>query len=908
MKRTILLFIFSFFIAGSEYLSAQADTVFYQENWQPTHKSKAAFYRPFPQQEGSGYRIKDYYISGKLQMDAYSESTEDDKFHGEVTWYYESGEVQQKAQYAHGLMNGTFTVFAPDGSKLSEGDYEDGEAVDGTYMTIGAGYYYLMTYENGHIVREEVYAIDKENKTKAVYVYENNEVSSVAYYDQAGNLMGKSDEIINGHIHNGHFVEFYYNPLAPRSISEYKEGVSLDPKKYFYISGELQKEIYTKGNDYEKEVYYDKNGKQLALLTYDGYMPYDGSQYIFMVDSDLVSTITPYVNGKIEGELMKYHDNGQLAEIIPYVAGYREGKAKFYNEDGQLLHEGVYRNDYPYEGSFNGLFTTAEVVTYAAGKRVEEKTFHSNGTLQKEHIVGKTNILYDSLGNEIARLTYRDGYPYEGKLIEMYDGLISSINTYKSGVLTISEIYENGLPYETTTYNKDYGYDKKTTYYSNGQVKKEAFYEEYYVKQEKAYDKTGKPLGVFIATPVKSGKEVIFSNDIIQIVNEYKAGALINEAKFNTKGQPLYQIVAEGQSMFYDTKGQFLSQAIYKEGLPYEGTVYKYDVYSEYITEQTTYKEGVPHGEQLIFLDSYFDKQLMPSQTFTFDMGVKDGPATKYSQGKILEITTYKDGELDGEAKFYNQDGTLNSTSYYKANQPFEGVFYNYDYAGVISQISTYSNGQPDGLWQYYDYRGMYKEEIYKDGDLIENRDYENGEVKAKLTYKNQLPYEGTNLSYNAINHYMDGRLVKTSEYADWTYTALVKEREFYQDGLFTETKFHENGIKMAVINYKSSNDYFGEKRHGEVLFYAKDGKKIAGGIYEEGVPTKGNFIFYHYASTQNFIRLNIIKGRYIADFYEDDNHLYTIEVKQAKSAKSSPQYAKDFIAMLASKGDYIIN
>lgn len=907
MKQATFLFLFLLCVLGLQSLSAQTDTVFYTDQWQPTTKTKASFYRPPPQQKDNGFRIKDYYISGKLQMKAYSESIEEDKFHGEATWYYESGELQQKAQYRHGMLSGLLTVYAPDGSKLAEGTYENGEPVEGTYMTIGTGYYYLSIYENGRIVREELYAQNEANKTKAVYMYEDDKVASVAYYDQKGDLMGKSDEVVNGYIHNGHFVEFFYNPLSPKSIVEYKDGIAQDYQKYFYKTGELQKEIYTHENDYEKEVYYDKNGKQLGVLTYNGYLPHHGTQYLFMHDSDLVSSITTYVNGKMEGEYIKFHDNGQMAEKIPYVNDYREGKAQFYNREGQLLHEGIYKKDYPYEGTFNGLFGT-EIITYSAGTRLVEKSFYSNGALQKEHILGKANVMYDSLGHEIARLTYRDGFPYEGKLIEMYGDLISSISTYKNANVTTSQVFDNGLPYETTVYNKDYGYDKKITYYSNGQIKKETFYEEYYVKQEKAYDKTGKLLGTFTATPVKSGKEVIFLNDIIQKANEYKAGALINEAKFNTKGQPLYEIMAEGQASFYDKKGQLLSQAIYKEGLPYEGTVYKYDDYTENIKEKTTYKNGLPHGEQQIFIEAYYNEEPTLSQTFTFNMGKKEGTATRYSGGKILEITHYKDDYLDGEAKFFDVNGVLHSTSYYKGGLPLEGVFYDYDYSGAVNEIKTYANGQPDGLWQYYDYRGKYKEEIYKEGDLLENRDYENGEVKAKLTYKNHLPYEGTSLGYNAISHYLDGMLVKTSDYADWTYTALVKEREFGKNGIFTETDFYENGNKRSVVTYKNSNNYYDSKRHGEALFYGEDGKKIAEGIYEEGVPTKGNFIFYHYASAQNFILLNIVKGKYIADFYEKDNHLYTIEAKQAKAAKASQKYAEDFILMLASKGDYIIN
>src|SRR5690606_16179625 len=122
------------------------------------------------------------------------------------------------------------------------------------------------------------------------------------------------------------------------------------------------------------------------------------------------------------------------------------------------------------------------------------------------------------------------------------------------------------------------------------------------------------------------------------------------------------------------------------------------------------------------------------------------------------------------------------------------------------------------------------------------------------------------------------------------------------------ETEFYENGNIKAVVSYQSSNDYYDEKRHGEAMFYAQDGKKIAEGIYDEGMPINGNFIFYHYVNPKNFIRLSIGKGKYVADFYEGNEHAFTIEAKQAKSAKPSLKLAEEFIAILTSRGDYIIN
>ena len=54
---------------------------------------------------------------------------------------------------------------------------------------------------------------------------------------------------------------------------------------------------------------------------------------------------TPYKNGKKDGIVKWYKQNGNLAQEVPYKDGKLEGVAKWYYESGNLRSETSYKND-----------------------------------------------------------------------------------------------------------------------------------------------------------------------------------------------------------------------------------------------------------------------------------------------------------------------------------------------------------------------------------------------------------------------------------------------------------------------------------------------------------------------------------------------------------------------------------
>ena len=51
------------------------------------------------------------------------------------------------------------------------------------------------------------------------------------------------------------------------------------------------------------------------------------------------------MNGKREGELIEYYENGKVKEKRFYINDKEEGKSLFYDEKGNLTKTEIYKND-----------------------------------------------------------------------------------------------------------------------------------------------------------------------------------------------------------------------------------------------------------------------------------------------------------------------------------------------------------------------------------------------------------------------------------------------------------------------------------------------------------------------------------------------------------------------------------
>ncbi len=117
-----------------------------------------------------------------------------------------------------------------------------------------------------------------------------------------------------------------------------------------------------------------------------------------------------------------------------------------------------------------------------------------------------------------------------------------------------------------------------------------------------------------------------------------------------------------------------------------------------------------------------------------------------YDDGAKLSKVIYVDGKFDGDVKFWYRNGNLQSkgaykngvpvgkhtewhentypksvTFYDKKGKPMSYTEWNQDQQKIME--GKFVSGKEDGPWKHYDERGkLVKEEIYKDGVLIESK------------------------------------------------------------------------------------------------------------------------------------------------------------------------------------------
>ena len=120
-----LTFLLIFIFSTSSF--AQNDTIWYDANWNKAQKKQASYFRPQPVEKNNGYWWVDYYISGAKQMEALSLNKDQEQFEGQVTWYYENGNIMQIVNYKNNSLYGLRKNYHESGPLKSQYSYIDGK-------------------------------------------------------------------------------------------------------------------------------------------------------------------------------------------------------------------------------------------------------------------------------------------------------------------------------------------------------------------------------------------------------------------------------------------------------------------------------------------------------------------------------------------------------------------------------------------------------------------------------------------------------------------------------------------------------------------------------------------------------------------------------------------------------------
>ena len=448
MKRFFIVSAFA--LCQGVYAQSQG-VVYFDEEWNIIKdKKKASFYRETTKQ-GDYYLVKDYYINGTLQMEGVTsdKTPNQEVFEGKVTWYYPDGQVSTVSHFSKGTQVGEHKSYQEDGRIVQDFIYKNDSIFNGKSYGYENEYQNNMIteFKNGDVVKTIVYGKSLQGiRFEEIYAGgESYTPTEVKFYDENGKYIG-SQKINKNGVYTGINVKYYASPMKVSCIENFSGQSTIydmpTESKCYYGNGKLKKTYKSNGKT-ATEIVYDENGKRIGSLEYR----YDKE----------MDWMTPYNGEKIEIDL--YERTKKITSILTYKNG-KGTEGKFFDQDGELQNQYFYDD----EGGAKEIWSFGN-----GGKQV---------------------------------LTYRDGLPYNGSVIEG-----GSQSTYKDGVLmeTKETDLDGNIMFEKKYDEGKNVYDVKV--YSGGRPK--YFYtmnndaDAAFSAEITPFDDKGKPMSKIV---VKDGK------------------------------------------------------------------------------------------------------------------------------------------------------------------------------------------------------------------------------------------------------------------------------------------------------------------------------------------------------------------------------------------------------------------
>ncbi len=154
------------------------DTMYFDQNWEQSTEQDANYYRIVSTDttfRSFRFSVKDYYLSGQVQMTGTYKSIRPDNKDGQFIYYFDNGQQQRECFYRENTLTGTFKEWYRSGQQKNEQEYKNG-LLDGPYTTwredgslkMEARYVkgekngsFKTYYENGQLTRNDLYQDDK---------------------------------------------------------------------------------------------------------------------------------------------------------------------------------------------------------------------------------------------------------------------------------------------------------------------------------------------------------------------------------------------------------------------------------------------------------------------------------------------------------------------------------------------------------------------------------------------------------------------------------------------------------------------------------------------------------------------------------------------------------------------------
>lgn len=432
-----------------EYVGEQEGTAYYF-NYSGNEDDISSAYQFI---DNTVRKVDEYYVNTKNNT-IKSTTTYDENGSLEKTVYYnENGTVKGQLTYDENGYSPYNGLYLDSNSSII---YKDGKIVEKTTF-----------YDNGKVFEQRKgdlsIFLDKKGKelgraTQAinpdydletfldgtVYSLTNDEISQITKYKNGEITYDSSFDVTSGKpvLQSETFYAF---SNITKIVSYYPNGVKYKIANYS-----------TQAYSYEPttETYFDKKGKELGVYNYE---TKTGTYYLFDEKGEVLQMAkynagTPVYSKQyapVTRDMFSTNTKYYLQSEVDY-----NKQGKFYDVTGKLVSTVTYKDGAPYNGTTyvmdeytmtetsykDGKKIGVETVSFFSyeytepGYNISSKTYYENGekvkvedfiqgnlqtsTEYKGELVHGMYFMYDEEGNEISRLQYNEGIPYQGVLVE----------------------------------------------------------------------------------------------------------------------------------------------------------------------------------------------------------------------------------------------------------------------------------------------------------------------------------------------------------------------------------------------------------------------------------------------------------------------------------------------------------
>ncbi|MFD2562139.1 toxin-antitoxin system YwqK family antitoxin [Aquimarina rubra] len=578
----------------------------------------------------------------------------------------------------------------------NEGEYLGTSSIDsetGRYQ--GVFVYY---YKNPLRVRKIVDHKYKGGRVKATY-YPNGGIRErfidkpepkMEYYDQKGTLIstvGIGDPNKTWDFRDGKRVQFYSDSKPEEMhlidfIEEFDVEGNITYAEFYHKNQQIQSKVFYE-DKYKKEVIsFDKSGNQIARVTFKNYAPFQGT----LLDK-FKSKV--YEQGKLIKETNFYPDT-----TIPFSV-FENKKAVFYNKNGDVLGEITSKsNSFLSEEDGTRYYIDFEgriirTATYVKGTKTYEKEYRhykedTTKTGIKERFYEGYNIIkevsfYHDTPKKRSELFYKNGnkvrevfYDRTGKEVATYDyeqkdGTLFTY-FYDTDVVDEYQEFAKGRLIKSIKYKKKYkrNADETESYVliEDLDINTEAvFYNEegtviakLVFKDKKPYEGVGYDYKSRTYYTFKDGKKngsykkMGYNQKVLEegfYINDLRQAAFITYDFYGNKTvvKNYKNDKLEGETIYYNEKGEVVSKLVYKNDLPFEGKAIGRD--EEIWYEQGTITKKIKTTENQVIVTNY--------------MTVDTQEVIVYTSNKKNKIYLYtlKNYKLHGDVIRYDLKGNL---------------------------------------------------------------------------------------------------------------------------------------------------------------------------------------------------------------------------------------------------------